>query len=147
MLADLVKTRIETEITTLAGRVQHALELSALVAEGALPNAPQSAYIVPAGLRPVEGGESVAGAFTQEVDEVMAIVLVFNSAADVTGGKAAPRVDELVRLVLEAIAGWSPGTDYLGDFRFLRGQVVSLTKGAVIYQIEFAVPFQLRILA
>ena len=151
MLADDAKTRLEASIESLANRVQHALDLSELVRQGALPNSLASAFIVPAGLRPQQGGESASGAYTQEVDEVIAVVLVINSAADVTGGRAAPRVDVLVWQVIYALVGWGPAdtqdSPYIGVFRFLRGQVVSLTKGAVIYQVEFAIPLQLRVLS
>ena len=149
MLADQVKTRLEENVTVLAGRVQHALDLSELIAREALPNGRYAAFVVPAGMRPQGNGESAAGAFTQSLDEVITIVLVINSAGDVTGAKAAPRVDELLWDVIPLIAGWAPAdidsAVYIGDFRFLRSQVLSLTKGAVICQVEFAIALQLRI--
>lgn len=152
MLADLAKARLEAAVDVLMGRIQTALELTALVAESALPNAPVSAYLVPAGIRPVSGGESAAGAYTQELEEQLALVLVVNSAADVTGGKAAPRLDDLVWRSIEALAGWQPdeaadeATLYLGPMAFSQSQLVSLTKGAAISQVEFTIPLQLRIL-
>lgn len=150
MLADELKTRIEAQVAVLAGRVEHALDLVELVGQGALPQSRYAAFVVPVGLRPQSGGESAAGAFTQSLDEVLAVVLVVNSAGDVTGAKAAPRVDELVWQLIQAVAGWAPAdlaaTLYTGDFRFLRGEVISLTRGAVFYQVEFAIQLQLRIL-
>ncbi len=150
MLADQVKTRLESEVSDLAGRVEHALELAELVRREALPQARQAAFVVPGGLRP-GGGESAAGAFTQDIDEVVTIVLVLQSAGDVTGAKAAPRLDALVWSVIGALAGWAPEDAdgeialYVGDFRLLRAQLVSLVSGAAIYQVEFAIALQLRI--
>lgn len=149
MLVDAIKTKLVAEVASLAGeRTQFAAELSELIRQKALPNSPAAAFLVPAGLRPKGDGESAAGAFTQAIDEVVAIVLVINSASDVTGGRALDRVDELVWAVIMAIAGWMPpdleATPYTGDFRLLRGQIVSLTAGAIIYQLEFAIALQLR---
>ncbi|SFZ86001.1 hypothetical protein SAMN02983003_3173 [Devosia enhydra] len=138
-----LKALVET-VDGLEGRVSDALVLAELVRQGALPQGPQHAFIVPLGLVPTSSGDAGAGVFTQMLDEQVAVLLVVRSAGDVTGAKARPRLDGLVEAVLAAVNGADPGPDYPGVFRLVRGQIVSAEAGLAIYQLDFALQRQFR---
>lgn len=151
MLETAVRDRLMSEVEQLDKRVQTAADLSELIAKKALPQAPVTGFVVPSGLRPT-GGESAAGAFTQEIDEVIALVLVLRTAGDVTGTKGLVKLDPLLLAVIEALSGWAPDEEdaaeaypVTGVFRLLRGQVVRVDAGVIFYQLEFACSWQLRI--
>lgn len=151
MFTDQVKDRLEGAVASLQHRTHGAADLAELIAQKALPQAPLTAYVISAGIRPIRGGESSAGAYTQELTEVIAVVLVVRTGNDVTGEKSVPKVDQLIEQVTKGIVGWMPDqTDesiYLpiGDFGFERGQLVRLDAGVLFYQLEFSCPLQLRI--
>ena len=150
MLEAALRERLMARVPRLENRVHPAADLTELLKQGALPQAPASAFVVPAGLR-AGGGESGAGSFTQEVDEVVAIVLHLRSPGDVTGGRQLPDLDKLVLEIVEAVAGWAPEDEedvaypVIGVFRLLRGQIARVTAGAIFFQLEFACPWQLRV--
>lgn len=154
MLEAALRDRLMAEVPPLDKRVQAAADLSELLRVNKLPTAPVTAYVVPAGLR-ASGGESGAGLFTQELDEVVAVVLVLRTAGDVTGGKGLPDLDRLVLQVIEAVCGWAPQEaddpaavddhPVIGVFRLLRGQIVRVDAGTIFFQLEFACPWQLRV--
>lgn len=151
MLADQVRARLET-VEGLAGAVDGALHLAELVGKQALPQRPLSAFVIPAGLNG-GGAESSENAFLQAVDETVAVVLVLRSANDATGARAMPGLDALVWSVILALAGWAPsgvddaaGIDPTGVFELKRGRTLSLSAGTVIYQLDFAIGQQLRVL-
>lgn len=141
-MLDALKTLVLT-VAALDGRVQEAAELAELIRRQALPAAPISAYLVPTGLRPRGDAEAGAGAFVQSIDESFAVVLVVRTAADVTGARGLPTLNELVWSVIEAVAGGDP-EEAIGVFRFAGGQLHSLTAGAMIYQLNFSIQLQLR---
>jgi hypothetical protein len=152
MLADQLTTRIGT-IEALEGRVKTAADLSEMISRNELPNSPAAAFVVPGGLRPRGLPEGGTGAHLQEVDEIMVVVLIVRAAADATGAKGLVRLDPLILDVLGKVCGWEPAdtpdneTLPIGDFRLSRGQLLSMKAGTLIYQLEFACPLQLRILA
>ena len=143
MLVDDAVTRIDDQVAALSGRVEGALELAEMVRRNALPNVTPHAYVVPLGFRPLGTGEASAGAFTQDVDEIVGVVLVIHSAGDVTGRKALATVGPLIAATIDAVAGWGPESA-IGVFRLQRGALISLNAGFVIYQIDFAIQDQLR---
>ena len=143
MLIDDVIARIAARVSDLAGRVRGAAELSALVKRNALPNETPFAFVLPLGLH--GGDDEVAtGLFRQSVDDTIAVVLLVEAAGDVAGEKALPSIDTLVHAIMEALCGWSPANAF-GVFRLVRGSLLSLNAGTVIYQIDFAIQDQLRI--
>jgi hypothetical protein len=143
MLVDDVVTRLGGEVESLAGRVQGAAELTAMVKAGALPNVTPHAFVLPLGLRPLNTGDAAANAFTQDVDELVGIVLIVRGAGDATGARSLPTIDTLIAHILAALAGWAPD-DAIGVLRLQRGQLVSVNAGVVIYQLDFAIQLQLR---
>jgi hypothetical protein len=143
MLVDDVIIRLNAQVSTLAGRIQGAAELSALAKENALPPVLPAAFVLPLGLRPGEADAAV-NAFVQDVDEVVGVVLLAEAPGDVTGAGALPTIDQLIKDAIVAVCGWAPG-DEVGVFRLSRGALVSLTAGTVIYQLDFAIADQVRI--
>ncbi|SMH42497.1 phage tail terminator protein [Mesorhizobium australicum] len=145
LVSDLV-TRIAGEIDALDDRVQGAAELSELVRRKALPQASPFAFVLPNGLIARNQGDAGAAAFTQMVDEVFAVVLFVRASGDVTGAKALPTIDALIWAVIEAVCGWGPD-DAIGVFHMRRGQLLSAEAGAVIYQLDFGLQQQVRIIS
>ena len=151
MLLDDVQARIASTVTELPDeRLQFAAELAELIRRDALPNAPISAYLLDGGTRPVGDGQSGAGFFIQAVEQRVAVVVIFNSAGDVTGGKVVGRADELLDRLTRGMVGWAPAGDaehvYTTDFRFGGSDPAALSAGRAMYQLEFAIGLQLRIL-
>jgi hypothetical protein len=129
---------------TTISRVEGATQLQALIAAGALPAAGTFAFVVPMGLR---GGQvqMATGAFVQATEEVVAVVLALRDVLP-EADRARDALDDLIEVTMGAIAGWqAPGA--IDVFRLSRGSIVSLTKGLLLYQLEFAVSAQLRILS
>lgn len=145
MLVDNVAALVETAAPQFAGRVQRAADLTELVRKGQLPQAPVSAFILPLGLRPRSEGDAMAGAFVQQVDETVGVLLVVRAAGDATGGKALPTIDSLVDSVIATLAGVAVG-DEPGVLRLSRGALISAEAGVVIYQIDFTLQRELRTL-
>jgi len=155
MLADAVVDRLAQKIPALAGgRVRGALEFAELVRQKALPNYTPAAFVVDGGMSG-RGAESSAGAFLQDAEEGIAVVLVLRSAGDVTGARAQPKLSELKWQVLFALCGWAPegaedededGTDPVGVLELRRGRINSVDAGTVFYQLDFAIRQQIRLL-
>jgi hypothetical protein len=145
MMVDDVITRLGEQVEDLAGRVQGALELAEMIKRDALPQSPTAAFICPTGLVARSEGDASAGAFTQMVDDMLAVVLVMRKAGDVRGAKVRPELDTLVWAVIEALSGWAPD-DAIGVLALRRGALVSLTAGTAFYQLDFAIQQQIRIL-
>jgi len=144
VLLDPIKARLEAEVPSLSRRVEGAAELSALVKAGQLPQVTPHAFLLPLGFR-AERGESVTGLFTQVVADTVGVLLVERVAGDATGGKVLPKVEALADAVLGALAGWEPDADAFDVLVPVRGDLVSLTAGTVMFQLNFAVRRQLRI--
>lgn len=136
--------RIGEEVPALAGRVEGALELAALLAENVMPQSTPHAYVVPLGLR---GGRpsSATGFFTQEYQDTLGVLFFMNSSGDPTGARVMADVGEIGMAIVNAIAGWAPDEDVLGVYILARADLVSLRDGMVIYQIDFALDKQLRL--
>lgn len=145
LVADLVD-RIESNVAALAGRTQTAAELSELIRRKALPQASPFAFVLPLGLAAQGHGEAGAHHFTQAVDETFAVVLFARASGDLTGGKALPGIDALVWSIIGAVCGWGP-ENAIGVFHLRRGQLLSAEAGAVIYQLDFGLREQVRIVA
>jgi hypothetical protein len=146
MIIDDVIARLGGEVSDLSGRVEGALELAELVKRDALPQAPIAAFVCPTGLVARSDGDASAIAFTQMVDDMLAVVLVMRRAGDVRGSKSRPKLDLLIWAVIEALSGWGPD-DAIGVLALRRGALVSLTAGTAFYQLDFAIQQQIRILS
>ena len=93
-----------------------------------------------------DGGraDAVTGMFRQDLTEVIGVVLIVQALGDPKALRAQATVDTLKIDIVNAVAGWRP-EDAIGVFEARRGRLVSVTEGAVIYQIEFGLNTQLRI--
>ena len=133
-------------VPDLAGRIQTAAKFSALLAANQLAQAAQAgaaAFVLPIGLR---GGAATAatGVFRQSVEWSVGIVLVVRAAGDATGGDGVVKLGPLIDAVIGVLAGWGP-EDAIGIYRVSRGELLSLTGGTLVYQLDFAIDDQLRI--
>lgn len=146
-LSEAVIDRLKERVPALAGRVEGALDFAQLLASGQLPATTPAANVMPFGL---QGGraDASAGAFRQEYTDNVAVLLTLRTAGGGAGGqidRARDMLGELVIAVLRAIAGWAPGEE-IGVLRLTRGALITARRGVLVYQIDFAIDDQLRII-
>lgn len=134
--------RLET-IETLKRRVYGAAKLGELTERGSIAVNGTSAFVLPLGLR---GGavNAASGMYLQSLDRLVGIVLVVKNVGDATGAKALIELDPLIEAVIQLLAGWGP--DDFAVFTLARGELVSIEKGTITYQLDFAIEDQLRIM-
>lgn len=139
------------DIAGIGGRWEPAARLSDLLARNQAPQVTPAGFILPLGLR---GGQVVdaSGAYIQKLAETLGIILVVRSAGDATGAKATDALEPLIVAVVTRIVGWVPPSRWrreeaIGQFTLARGELVSLSAGTAIYQLDFALEDQLRIFA
>lgn len=142
MLVGEVIARLAERVPELAGRIEGAAELSALMRENRLPQVTPAAHVLPLGLRGLQA-DAAAGAFRQAVDETVAVVLTWRGY-EPTGARALAPLDALIGAVIEALAGWGPAAAS-GVLRLARGQLVAINAGTIVYQIDFTLTDHLRI--
>lgn len=145
---DAVSARMK-DIVELTGRIRPAANLSDLMARGQAPQVCPAAFVLPLGLR---GGSfnAMANLIVQDIVETIGIVLFVRSAGDATGSRMVDQLTPLRAAVIRAIVGWSPPSEWLDDeavgvFRLGRGELVSLSAGLLVYQLDFTFDDQLRI--
>lgn len=143
-MIDDVITRIEAQVPALVGRTNGAADLMQLMKENRLPQHPVAAHVLPGGLRG-GGGESAANAYTQMVDEVISIILTFRIVGP-TAERVLPELEAIIRNLAQALMGWSP-SDTVGVFGLRRGSVVKMEAGTLIYQLDFAISDQWRVIS
>jgi hypothetical protein len=143
-MIDALITRLEAQVPTLAGRVNGAADFADLMKRNALPKATPAAHVIPLGLA---GGAADAstGAFTQMFTETIGVMLTVRSY-DRTGEKALGTIDTLIRSIVDAVAGWGPN-DEIGVFQLSCGNLVNMSAGTIVYQLDFSITDQLRILS
>jgi hypothetical protein len=141
MLAPLVE--LVGGIPALSGRVHGAARLSELRARGSLLQACPAAFVLPLGLR---GGSSSAatGLYRQSVEWVEGVVLAVRAVMDASGAAALDQIEPLIEATIGAVAGVERD-DRTGVYRLLKGELLSLDAGLLIYQLDFAIEDQLRI--
>jgi len=145
---DQVKDRLE-DIGMLAGRIEPAARLSELMARNQLAQVTPAAFVLPLGLR---GGraDAMTGLYRQPITEMLGVVLVLRSAGDATGARSTDQLTELRNAVIRRIVNWAPVSNWLdgetvGVFTLGRGELVSLSAGTLVYQLDFALDDQVRI--
>ncbi|UFZ05458.1 hypothetical protein LQG66_03840 [Bradyrhizobium ontarionense] len=142
-LVDNVSTRIDAVVPALKDRIEGIADLAALIAAGALPQREVAAFVVPVGFDD-RGGESATSVHTQVLEESIAVILCVKALGDAKARRALPTIEQLTGAVIAAVAGWAPD-DVAGVFRVVRGRLLSAEKGLVLYQLDFALLDQLRI--
>lgn len=141
MLVDEVTQRLAA--AGAVDRVEGALELNAMIESGSLPAAAVSAFVVPMG---VTGGEvrNATVPFIQDLLESVAVIIAVRTAQP-GGGHARGTLAEKIDAVIAVLAGWQP-VGAVDTLRLARGYLVSLRKGVALYQLEFTIASQLRII-
>lgn len=139
------KERLVAKVPDLtAHRVSGAAEFNNLMQSGNIPQAPFFAFLIPSGLRG-QDPSAMSGSFVQAYRETLGVVLGFrtNSAS---ANEALPEIDAGISSVIYAFCGWAPDINNIpGVFQLVSGRVAGFNKGAVFYQLEFAINRQLRI--
>ncbi len=143
-MIDAVIARLDAKIPTLAKRIEGAAQFAELMRGNVLPKQDVAAYVLPLGL---QGGQADAGAgaFTQKFGETVGVVLAMKTYS-ATGDRVLADLRGLITEVLEAVAGWAPN-DETGVFLLARGSLVSMLAGTLVYQIDFTITDQLRIMS
>ncbi|MEM7668983.1 MAG: hypothetical protein AAF317_07490 [Pseudomonadota bacterium] len=143
-MIDAVIARLEDQIGELRDRVRGAGDLAELTRSNRLPQVTPAAHVVPLGLRggQADGG---AGAYTQPYSEAIGVILTVRSQ-DVIAKRVLDDLRGFILRIIDAIAGWvPPGGNAV--FTFARAELASSRQGTFIYQIDFAISDQLRILS
>jgi hypothetical protein len=143
-LVDATAQRIETQVPALAGAIEYVADFAALIAANALPQRDLTAFVIPAGFDAGKG-ESAVNAHTQAMERAISVVLVIKARGDAKARSAVPKIDTLELAIVRAVAGWAPD-NVVGVFNVTRGRLVSVENGLVIYQIDFRLVDQLRII-
>ncbi len=145
-LVDLVAQRIDSRVPELTGAIEFIAELAALMEQGGLPQRDVTAYVLPLGFDDRGGSETTVNVHTQMLADSVGVVLCVKARGDVKARKALPRIDVLANAVVDAVAGWAPN-DEVGVFRVLRGRLIPGASGIIVYQIDFEIMDQLRIVS
>lgn len=138
-----VAQRIASRVLPLRKRVQGAADLADLQRRNALPQGSPAAFVLPMGLR---GGARFAAhpLFVQDMEEVVGVLLVLRTYQRTGGeGRALVDLDQLIDAVVRAVTGWAPVGEP-GVFVLRAGRMVSMATGTMAYQLDFALPRQLR---
>lgn len=143
-MIDAVIARLKSEVSDLSGRVEGAADFAELMRRNALPQATPAAHVLPLGL---QGGQAntAAGAFVQDLRETIGVMLTFRTN-DRTGSAALAKVRVHIQAVIDAICGWAPSGE-TGVFALTRGSLINMSAGTLVYQLEFTITDQVRILS
>ena len=143
---DDVRDRVKAQVEAFApdSRMGNAAQFSTLVEGNQTPQQTPAAFVLPG---PIQGGpvNAMTGAFVQDFRETVILVLFVKVAGDARGGRAIDEITPLIRAVVNAVAGWAP-EDATGVFVLGSGELVGSQRGHLIYQLDFALEDQLRIL-
>ncbi len=141
-LVALMQDRLGAEVPELSGRLAGALDLSKMFDQGIYPTATPFAHVVPTGedAQPNEYGSVV---HVQALTTLYSVFLTLRSQ-DPTGARALDRLEELIKAVREALAGWTP-VEGGWAFQYVRHRLRSAVGGAFVYEFTFAIDGQLRI--
>lgn len=140
---DEMRGRIEVRVPDLAGNLGNASAFAQLVERGQLPQFRIGGFILPGG---ITGGavQSASSIFIQDIEETILVVLVCRVASDPAGDRALDEITPLIRAVIAAVVGWGP-EDAPGVYALTRGELVGSQSGALIFQLDFTLSDQLRI--
>lgn len=142
-MIDAIIVKLIADVPEFGSRVQGALELGALVTNGAVPPQTPAAFVIPGGIM---GGASTAvtGAYIQDADDVVQVVLALRTH-QATGKKGIDPLKALIDATLACLCGWRPSPEIPGVLTLQRGALVSMTSGLVVFQIDLSIKNQLRI--
>lgn len=140
-----VRERIESLVPDLARRLGFAGEFTRLVEDNAMPQTTPAGFVLPGVLA---GGvaDAATGMFRQNFRETVIVVLVVRVAGDIHGAGGVDELTPIIRAVVQAVCGWGPA-DAPGIFTLGSGELVGSKDGCAIYQLDFNLDDQLRIIA
>jgi len=140
-----VFARLKDRVTDLAGRIDTASAFARLVEHKQLPQQTPAAFVLPGS---ISGGlaQLASGLFRQAVTETVSIVLCVRVAGDARGDRSIDEITPLLRSVVGAICGWAPA-NCPGQFVLLSGQLVGTQDSCLVYQLDFSLDDQLRIIS
>ena len=139
MLA-FVTHRLAEHVPELNGRTYLAADLQALLAGAATAPQGVSAHVLPAGMS-ARGGQSAAGLYTQIVDEVITVLVVYRYTG-AAGERAAPEIRDMRMKIIAALAGAGP-EEAVGVFEFRAARLQPpLQGGTLLDQIDFSIQDQ-----
>lgn len=141
MLKDVI-SRLGAEVPDLQGRVDGGRAFTDLLRENKLPSKSVAAFVFPSGLTG-EKPDVGAGVYSQMIGHRVSVALYVQSF-DRTGQRAMDRLDDLINLVIRALAGWAPNNE-VGVFHFIRGQMVDVGGGRVAWVLDFTINDELEV--
>lgn len=143
MITEIIN-RLKTNAPAFNSRVAGAGSFAAMMQSKRLPSITPAAHVVPVS---INGGkaDAAAGAYTQDTSETFGVIFTVRSSDPIGGDKLEP-IDALKIEVINAIAGWAP-SDEVGVFQLVSGTLRNITDGALVYQLDFRISDQLRILS
>jgi hypothetical protein len=142
-LISAVQARLNDLVPALGKRTAGVADMAALVQQDVLPQRMPAAFVLPLGFD-AGAADAATGTFRQPVNEMIGVVLFVEALGDPKAEKALTKVDELKDAVVQALAGWVPA-GAIDALVMLRGRLLSVTSGTVIYQVDFALQGQVRI--
>lgn len=142
---DEVRERIDASVPALTGKLFNAGDWANVIEKNHLPQVTPAGFVLPGG---IEGGQAqmAAGAFIQPIRDTVIVVVAVRVAGDPLANRAIDEATPLVREVVNAVCGWGPG-ESPGVFVLARAELVGAKDGALLFQIDFALDDQLRIIS
>ncbi|WP_425099137.1 phage tail terminator protein [Tropicibacter sp. S64] len=142
-MLEAVKTRLETQVPELFGRVGLALDFARLRESGAAPTAGVTCFVLPSGVSGLPVETMGTGLFIQNIRQGVSVVTMLQST-DATGQRALGRIDGFLGDIRTAICGWSHG-DTVGLFELQAERPIPGERGVLAFISDFRINDQLRI--
>lgn len=137
--------RLKLLVPELKGRVYGATALAALMKADAVPQNTPCAHLIPTGMQGAREPMITIGSYIQTVDHGFAVVLSLR-AHDAHGERIAmDEMHPLLEKIATALVGWTP-IDSVGVMIFRRAQLVAFARGVAVYELDFSLKHDLRIL-
>jgi hypothetical protein len=138
-----IRDRLTATVPALAGRVEAAASLAALLQSDRLPQATPFAHIIPAEI--IGGARRTApGEFDQDLTHLWSVILTIRGDSS-TGARALETLPEFLLEIIAALSGWVPVPGG-HELAFRRCRLVTFQNGTFVYDLTFALEADLRIL-
>ena len=138
--------RLKSEVPALKGRVFGAAALAAIMKADGVPQNTPCAHVLPIGMQGHPQPTITMGAYIQSVDHGFAVVVSLRSH-DAHGERIVlDEVHPLMEAIVMALVGWSP-IDSVGLLVFRRSVLAAFARGVAVYELDFTLKHELRILA
>ncbi|PPB79764.1 hypothetical protein LV82_02555 [Albidovulum inexpectatum] len=144
IVSDVV-ARLEALVPSLAGRVGTAFDLGLLMGREVRLAASPYCWVLP-GAIVGQQEQGIVGAYRQTISRQVSVVIAMR-AYDGQGAADRPDLEALIAGVMSALAGYEPpsiAASARGTMTLVRGDLVSIRSGIVIYALDFAVEDEWR---